>query len=105
MNGKRKYRLGLVILCAFIVGMLTERAPANWAATHMVVLSKENRYGVKNPRIDSKGVTAWDCIYFGHYWKNDTNGDGIADQRDEKEPVKWRVLSVNNDEAMGSGAE
>lgn len=45
-------------------------------------------YGVSNPTI-SNGVTTWDCVYFGNYWQNDTNGDGTADQQDDKEPIKW----------------
>ena len=56
-------------------------------------------YGLSNPTI-SNGVTTWDCIYFGNYWQNDTNGDGNADQNDKKEPIKWRVLSVNGTDAF-----
>lgn len=42
----------------------------------------------------------YDCIYFGNYRQKDTNGDGEADDKDEKTPVKWRVLSVNGDDAF-----
>ena len=56
-------------------------------------------YGLSNPTI-SNGVTTWDCIYFGNYWQNDTNGDGKADQNDKKQPIKWRVLSVNGNDAF-----
>ena len=56
-------------------------------------------YGVSNPTI-SNGVTTWDCVYFGNYWQNDTNGDGTADQQDDKEPIKWRVLSVDGRDAF-----
>lgn len=55
---------------------------------------------LSNPRIDTSGISTWDCIYFGNYWQNDTNGDGVADQRDEKEPIKWRILSVNGNNAF-----
>ncbi len=34
------------------------------------------------------------------YWQNDTNGDGIADQNDAKEPIKWRVLQVDGDDVF-----
>ncbi len=54
---------------------------------------------LSNPRTEN-GVTTWDCIWFGQYWQNDTNGDGNADAGDEKEPIKWRVLNVENDVAM-----
>ena len=48
-------------------------------------------YGISNPRIDSNGVTTWDCIWFGNYWQsNETT----------KEPIKWRVLSVDGDDAF-----
>lgn len=56
-------------------------------------------YGVKNPtnpETDGSGTSTWDCVYFGKYYQNDTNGDGKADETDEKEPVKWRVLSVDS---------
>ena len=56
-------------------------------------------YGVSNP-IMKNGNTTWDCVYFGNYWQNDTNGDGKADQNDNKQPIKWRVLSVNGDDAF-----
>ena len=55
---------------------------------------------LQNPTTDGNGVTTWDCIYFGNYWQNDTNGDGKADQNDKKQPIKWRVLSVNGNDAF-----
>lgn len=55
---------------------------------------------VSNPRTDSDGVTTWDCIWFGNYWQGDTNGDGKADRSDTKTPIKWRVLSVEGDDAF-----
>ena len=58
---------------------------------------KTNEVG--NP-IVKDGVTTWDCIYFGNYWQNDTNGDGKADQNDKKEQIKWRVLSVNGNDVF-----
>lgn len=55
---------------------------------------------VSNPSTDSSGTTTWDCIYFGKYWQNDTNGDQKADGSDAKEAIKWRVLSVKDKEAI-----
>ena len=55
---------------------------------------------LQNPTTNGNGVTTWDCIYFGNYWQNDTNGDGKADQNDQKEPIKWRVLSVHGNDAF-----
>ena len=42
-------------------------------------------YGLNNPTTDGRRVTTWDCVYFGNYWQNDTNGDGVADENDEKQ--------------------
>ena len=42
------------------------------------------------------GISTWDCVYFGNYWQNDTNGDGAANKNDAKEPIKWRVLHVDD---------
>ena len=56
-------------------------------------------FGINNPSI-SNDVTTWDCVYFGNYWQNDTNRDGTADQQDDKEPIKWRVLSVDGNDAF-----
>lgn len=55
---------------------------------------------LSNPSTDSDGVTSWDSVYFGSYWQSDTNGDGFADKNDEKTPIQWRVLSVENDEVL-----
>lgn len=55
---------------------------------------------IGGPMTDSDGMTTWDCVYFGSYWQNDTNGDGKADRNDQKEPIKWRVLWVDGEEAF-----
>ena len=57
-------------------------------------------YGLNNPTTDANGVTIWDCIWFGNYWQEDTNGDGIANKNDRKQPIKWRVLSVEGDDVF-----
>ena len=46
---------------------------------------------LQNPTIDGNGVTTWDCIYFGNYYQSNSS---------TKEPIKWRVLSVNGDDAF-----
>lgn len=40
-----------------------------------------------------------DTVYFGSYWQEDTNGDGVADQRDDKTPIRWRILSQKGNDA------
>lgn len=55
---------------------------------------------LKNPKENEKEKMVWDSIYFGNYWQTDTNNDGKADKKDEKQPIKWRVLSVSGNDAF-----
>lgn len=67
------------------------------------IVQAETDYGLHNPvntEADGSGTTTWDCVYFGHYLQEDTNGDGTVDGNDEKQPIKWRVLSVNGNDAF-----
>lgn len=59
----------------------------------------EKKYDLSNPRLVGNSPT-WDCVYFGNYWQEDTNGDGVADAKDDKQPIRWRVLSVDGDDAF-----
>ncbi len=95
MNKQRKSDLrrqtAFLLIAALLAGILTmPGTPPIQAAG----------YSISNPRIDSNGVTTWDCIWFGNYWQEDTNGDGKADKNDEKTPIKWRVLSVEGDDVF-----
>ena len=62
---------------------------------------QESSYGLSNPRSEaitnSSGKadlkTTWDCVYFGNYPQSDSTGA-------TKEPIKWRVLSVNGNDAF-----
>lgn len=88
---KMKKTIAITLACAMALsgtGNLPKKAKA------------ATGYNLKNPTTDSNGVSTWDCIYFGNYWQNDTNGDGKADKNDAKQPIKWRVLSVNGDDAF-----
>ena len=71
----------------------------------------EPSYGLSNPRVVSINETnsygelqtvksTWDCIWFGNYWQEDTNGDRIVNESDDKQPIKWRILSVDGDDAF-----
>ena len=46
---------------------------------------------LQNPTTDVKRVTTWDCIYFGKYYQSNSS---------TKEPIKWRVLSVDGNDAF-----
>ena len=87
---KRKWKKGLAVLLVgvLLAGTLPQMSyPKNARAAE-----KEwpgNPYK-KNP---NDRFTTFDCVYFGHYWYYDT--DGNVNQSDAKEPIKWRVLSVD----------
>lgn len=53
--------------------------------------------GLRNPRVKMR---IRDTITFGSYWQEDTNGDGVAGEKDEKQPIKWQVLSVDGDDVF-----
>lgn len=55
--------------------------------------------GLHNPVVKTD-VLAWDTIAFGNYWQEDTNDDGETNTNDEKKPIRWRVLSVEGDDAF-----
>ena len=40
------------------------------------------------------------CVYFGNYYQEDTNGDGVANENDSKTPIKWRVITYINNYAV-----
>ena len=50
---------------------------------------------LKNPRIDKNGTVTWDCVYFGDYLQGYDGKGGFRN-----DPIKWRVLSVNGEEAL-----
>lgn len=48
---------------------------------------------MRNPIRTSDGVVQWDCVWFGNYPQSDVSGS-------RKEPIKWRVLQVNGNDAF-----
>ena len=71
--------LSFILVLSAVLGQI----PANTRAA-------EDGYGISNPVIKD-GVITWDCIWFGNYWQSDG---------ETKEPIKWRVLSVDGDDAF-----
>lgn len=51
---------------------------------------------LQNPRVK---MNTCETVYFGSYWQEDTDGDGVVDEKDEKQPIRWRILSRNGDDA------
>ena len=77
----------------------TLRNPRILKTTQEAAPGTSGKKELKNPTMEN-GITTWDCIWFGNYWQEDTNGDGKADKNDEKTPIKWRVLSVEGDDVF-----
>lgn len=97
---KRK-PLALMLTVALMLGMypMSDSVATISMAEEKELVSVEN-YGLHNPVTERDGTTTWDCVYFGNYWQTDTNGDSKADKNDDKQPIKWRVLSVDGDNAF-----
>ena len=114
ITGKRmKRRVALLVSAALLLGVLPMkegvrsraaeqsalRNPRILKTTQEVASGSGGQKELKNPATE-KGITTWDSIWFGNYWQEDTNGDGKADKNDEKQPIKWRVLSVDGDDVF-----
>ena len=68
--------------------------------TRQIKAEETTTYTITNPRVAENGPTTWDCVWFGHYWQNDTNGVDKANREDDMEPIKWRVLEVDEEEIL-----
>ncbi|MCR5702340.1 MAG: DUF6273 domain-containing protein [Lachnospiraceae bacterium] len=53
--------------------------------------SKKASSEYKKPEINARGVTTWDCVYFGNYKQK---------AKLQRKPIEWRVLSVNGNDAF-----
>ncbi len=111
-TGKMKLRMskmisGLIALSVISIAPLSHMV--NVPVSGMVeAFAKEGDLSmIGNPRT-ADGVSTWDCVWFGDYWQEDTNGDGyclnksrIIEKKsypaDDKQPIKWRVLSIDDD--------
>jgi len=51
-------------------------------------------------QVTKENVKEGDVITFGEYWQSDNNNDGIADKNDAKEPIQWRVISIDKDKGQ-----
>ncbi len=81
MRRTTKKRLSIILSMMLVLSLFGTVSPAKPA--------KEARaagYGLSNPRVTGDDETTWDCVYFGNYWQNDTNGDGKADKSDANNP-------------------
>ena len=113
MKKTSKYSLALLLIGALMTGLLpvgtgmesqaaeqpTLKNPRILKTTEEVAPEERSKKMPKNPTTEN-GITTWDCIWFGNYWQEDTNGDGKTDKNDKKTPIKWRVLSVEGDDVF-----
>lgn len=104
----RRYTMKRRMISVFIVMALLFNVPLTMLTSSFgvseakaAVNTAQAAVTLHNPTYDADTDTAtWDCVWFGNYWQSDTNGDGVADKNDEKEPIKWRVLSVDGDDVF-----
>lgn len=91
----RKRVIGRRILAALLSGMLAlSGCPV--LSVETVQAEENSDTELHNPVVE---MNECDTVYFGNYWQEDTNKDGVADQEDEKTPIRWRILSRNGDDA------
>lgn len=57
------------------------------------VETAETAATLSNPKRDSNGNVTYDCVWFGRYPQSDATGK-------KKDAIKWRVLSVNGNDAF-----
>lgn len=101
-RGKYRRFLAFLLAVAVCAGMLWTQDGVCQAAVEIDTsgTGAQTDYGISNPRGTKSSTRTWDCIWFGHYWQSDTNDDGFADKDDAKEPILWRVLWVDGDDAF-----
>ena len=63
-------------------------------ATPSPTLAPGDSYGELNsPVVDAEGNVTYSCVYFGNYPQSDAKGE-------TREPIKWRVLYIQGDDAL-----
>lgn len=98
MKRIRRIMVVLLLIAAVCITPLKKETKVTIAKT--ITTANTVNSDLKAPTADANGVTSWDSVYFGRYWQIDTNNDGKADDKDNKTPIQWRVLSVDNDEVL-----
>lgn len=75
-----------IIIVIMVIALLSPTYYGSVECVHAATLN--------NPTM-SKGKVTWDCVYFGHFPQS-SNGKGGYNN----DPIKWRVLSVNDGKAF-----
>ena len=116
---RKRNRLIALVVCLLMLGTLI--VPMNVQKADAATTNLEN------PRIAADGTVTWDCVSFGRYPQSSYNPEDKPQKPNEKEvytdtdgtefvyvkspannmgnyfkiePITWRVLSVNGDEAL-----
>lgn len=101
---KKKIIASIVVLTLFF-GMLPIYSQATDELRNPRIIGSDswktvilkNESGESYPYVYSDPYcVTWDCVYFGSYWQKDSEGN--IDKTKEKQPIKWRVLSVDGDD-------
>ena len=79
MRKKTKKNRIIALSMAILLSVTSNSIPSRVAA------AEEKNYGLQNPRVTAEGTT-WDKITFGNYYQT---------AEFEEEPIKWRILSVD----------
>lgn len=96
---KKLIILSLVLCLGMGQNIIT---PVNGATAHILqnprTVAKEitiwdGEHQLHGPKINTDGTVVWDCVWFGNYYQSDAEGI-------KKEPIKWRVLEVNGNDAF-----
>ena len=82
MSTIKRCHLGLIALTTAAVMVL-------------IMMSAADVRALSDPSKNDKGVTTWDCVYFGHYPQSSDGKGGFT-----VEPIKWRVLKADGDDAF-----
>ena len=86
---KRKKIIGLTLCVALMISILPKPVFAEDTGTQ-----ETENFGLKNPTYKNQ-IATFDCVWFGNYMQSDVSADNGT-----KEPIKWRVLSVEGTKAL-----
>ena len=87
-NVEKKWHRWVAIAVALLM-LATLAVPVNVAKASAATTN------LQNPRTTSDGTVTWDCVWFGHYPQSADGKGGF-----NNDPIKWRVLSVDENEAL-----
>lgn len=83
MRRLQKILMRLVICCSICLLV--------YSKTNDSSVVHANDYGISNPTYTDED-TVWDTVYFGYYYQSQYNN--------KKEPIRWKVLSVDGNDAF-----